>query len=141
MTNFTLVYPFSQTVRQAACADLDAALRLAGLQPGKVDHGVVAYDPETLVRLGIVVFEFSLFVPAREQKYFAIGKQMFGGNAVLYAEDSEGHLLNLDNPPLVQWLPGKDAIERNIELGLIDRPEVRVNNKVTWQWPQKETKP
>jgi len=110
-------------------------LSLVGLTNSETDHGAVA------PRLMIVVYEYSLFVPPEKQSYFAIGRQLFGGVAVLYRVDKDGETIDFTWPiaPKVRWFADRAAVEREIEARLLDRPVMSISSgnevRVFWQWP------
>ena len=124
---FVIVYPSRQNTIVADFTTLRAAQRFAKL--GNVDHGRVAPG------VGIVVAEFGLYVPSSEQSYFTIGGTLFAGNAVLYGFDSKGESTDLLMIPDIGFLQNAAAVERNIALGLVQRPQITANGKVIWQWP------
>jgi len=72
--------------------------------------------------IAIVVDQFSLFVPPEEQRYFIIGRQLYGGNAVLYGYNEEGESIDLPLMPVVIFI-SVAGIEEAIAAGQIDRPQ------------------
>jgi hypothetical protein len=130
---FAIITPSKQNIFVAEFADLDIALRTAGLDGRGVDHGLISYG---FHRIGIIVYEFGLFLPPSEQSYFSINAQLYAGNAVLYGTDDSGATVDLRAMPDVFFMPNQGAVERSIELGLVHRPYMAVNDHVTWQWPQ-----
>ena len=58
--------------------------------------------------------------------------------AVPFGHDDKGGTIDLieDKVPPVLWIPNAAAVERNIELGLVERPQVCVNGAVVWQRPE-----
>jgi hypothetical protein len=110
--------------------NLEAVQIVMGLD--KVDHGVVAPG------IGIVVDEFGLYTPTDKQSYFAIFGRLYAGNAVLYGFNRQGESVDLLTLPPVLFMPSAAAVERNIELGIVHRPQITVNGVVTWQWPDPE---
>lgn len=113
--------------------DLVDTEKSAGLDPYAVDHGVVAPG------IGIVVFEYGLFVEPQQQSYFAINGHLYAGCAALYGFDDEGETVDLDKIPEIQWMDSVEHIEREIAAGRVKRPQIAVNGKVQWQWPQKQS--
>jgi hypothetical protein len=102
----------------------------------KVDHGVVAppdyrHHP---IGIAIIVDEFSLFKMPTEQRYFAIGRRLYAGNAVLYGYDSAGETHDLPHMPAPMFMTLL-GIEEAIASGQIDRPSMFVNGEQVWQWP------
>lgn len=133
---FGLINPKRKTVLIVDAKNLDAALARAGLKMGAVDHAVVAPG------LGIIVHEYALLIPPRQQRYFTLlasasyTRQLYGGNAVLYAFDEHGETIDAhDDVPLhVTWFADAFAVEDAIDKGFIPRPTIRVNDVVTWEW-------
>src|SRR3954447_4344462 len=116
--------------------------REAGLKRGEVDHGTVTALPvERPRRIGIVVYEYGLFVPASRQAYFCVGKHLYAGNAVLYSYDKLGitHDFDADDRASINaflhFFADISEIMRGIENGALDRPVMRINEQVLWQWP------
>ena len=124
---FVIVVPSIQQILPADFSSLRAAQQFANLN--KVDHGRVA------PRVGVVVDEFSLYVRPSSQSYFTIGGQLFAGNAVLYGFDDKGKSVDLLEIPDIGFLQNAAAVERNIALGLVFRPQITANGQVIWQWP------
>jgi len=58
-------------------------------------------------------------------------------NAVPFGHD-KGETIDLIEAkvPPVLCIPNAAAVERNIELGLVERPQARVNGAVVWQRPE-----
>ena len=129
---FAIVDVTQKIVGVVDCDDLLEAQALAGL--GGVDHGVVCPG------VGIVVDEFGLFAPPDEQSYFAINGRLYAGNGVLYGFNKGGELVDLAQVPAVMFMPSARAVERNIEIGTVLRPEISVNGVVTWRWPDPQNK-
>jgi hypothetical protein len=137
---FAIIDPFKQTVEMAESKEIPYAL--AGLDRMRVDHGVVApVTPESPIGLGIIVYEFGLFTPPDKQAYFAIETRLYAGAAVLYCFNKKGETVSMPGVPRVQFMPSARAVERNIELGLIERPTMSVNGVITWRWPEARDNP
>lgn len=130
MQQFAIIRPKTQDVLSLRCRELRDTYVIAGLEPLKIDHGIVIRTPHG--GIGIVVYEYSLFVPPAEQSYFAINGRLYGGNAVLYGF---GETISLPALLPVVFLPNAAAVERNITLGLVQRPQMIANDEVLWQWP------
>jgi hypothetical protein len=126
---FAIVNVSNNTVGVIECDDLFEAQVAAGLK--LVDHGVVAPG------IGIVVGEFGLYTPPDKQSYFAIFRRLYAGNGVLYGFDKHGESVDLIAIPPVLFMPSYRAVERNIELGTVQRPYTAHNGEVTWQWPDR----
>jgi hypothetical protein len=132
---FGVVNPFVQTTMFVNCETIHDAYILAGLSPTQTDHGVIVPG------LGIVVYEYGMFTPADRQAYFAVNRRMYAGNAVLYAFDHTGNEVNLTTLPPIIFFPTAQAVERNIALGLIDRPALTADGTIIWQWPEPRATP
>ena len=128
---YVLVNPILRTATAGDYASLQDAEVAAGLDPGKVDHGMISRS------IGYVVFEFGLFVPPAEQSYFAIGQTLIAGSAVLYGVNAWGESVNLHRStiPDIRWFLGANDVEAAIEAREIIRPQTAVNGSVMWQWP------
>jgi hypothetical protein len=134
---FLAIKPREQRVEIVVADDSNAALQGIGLQQGKVDHGVIWHDESG--GLGIIVDEFGLFTPASEQVYFAIGGRLYAGPALIYAFDEAGITVDFQygNPPFaLAWFENALDVEREIAVGGIERPEMRLDGELVWQWPQ-----
>ena len=128
---FGIVNAFTRSITIDDHKDIETAMTVAGLD--KVDHAVLA--PAAPLGLAIMVHEFGLFTPVDEQAYFSIGGRLFAGNAVLYGFDKMGETVNIPGTPRVVFLPNIKAVERNIDLGLVQRPKISINGVVMWRWP------
>ena len=134
---FAIVQPAETKWEVVEAANLtDIYANIGGLD--LPDHNVIA-PPGCLPSgkgLAIVVNDFSLHVPPRLQRYFVIGRTLFGGNAVLYAFNEQGDSVDIDEVPVIIFM-SLAGVEDAIAQNQIDRPEVRVNGQLTWQWPNK----
>lgn len=128
---YVLVNPILRATLGRSYASLQDAEVAAGLDPGKVDHGMLTRS------IGYVVYEYGLFVPPADQHYFAIGKTLIAGSAVLYGVNAWGETVNLyrSTIPDIRWFLGANDVEAAIDAGEIVRPETAVNGVVTWRWP------
>jgi hypothetical protein len=132
---FGLIQPAIRRATIADFADIQAAQRSVGLSPGEVDFGGVPTVDER--RLHIVVFEFSFFVPAHAQNYFAIGGSPYAGAAVLFASDIDGATIDLAPPlPPIEFFDDAQQFEAAIKLGAVIRPEIKINGMRVWAWPE-----
>lgn len=116
----------------ARCIDVHEMTDLylgLGLRRGMVDHGVAAPG------IGIVVDEFSLMVRPELQRYFAIGRRLYGGNAILFGFHATGNAIDLPVMPLIIFM-SVAGIEDAIARGQIDRPVMSLNDETFWEWPQ-----
>jgi hypothetical protein len=128
---YVLINPVLRTATAGDYASLQDAEVAAGLDPGAVDHGMITRS------IGYVVYEFGLFVPPAQQHYFAMGRGLIAGAAVLYGVDAWGESVNLHRStiPDIRWFLGMNDVEAAIEAGEIIRPETAINGVVTWRWP------
>ena len=126
---FWIVHPESATTQCVRATDITEVYRLAGLDGLQVDHGVVHPG------VGIVVYEYSMFAPPNEQRWFAVGSQLFGGKAVLYGFDHEGSTVDLPEPPPILFFRDAEQVEDMIQRGNVQRPQCAVNGAVYWSWP------
>lgn len=112
-------------------ATLDDALAAVGLSPRHVDHGTVRLG------VGIVVYEFGLYVPAARQQFFSIGRHLYAGTALLYGVGDAGETVDIAfDPAEVRWYASTDEIERAIAARSIDRPIFAAGGEVLWRWPE-----
>ena len=131
---YIIINPKAETVKIVDCESLDKATHEAGLEPLRVDHGTIAQG------LSAVVYEYSLF---ESEHYFAIGGQLFGGNAVLYGYNQEGKTIDITFSQLnkvERWIlfyHGPEQIEAAIADNTVVRPKVKVNDELIWQWGEK----
>lgn len=109
------------------------AVEVAGLEVGEVDHGTIERDPITGNGIGIVVYEYSLFVPSDQQRYFSIKGKLYAGRALLYAYNESGETIDLKRVPDVVFFGSARAVEMAIEAGTLERP---ASKTLGWQWPQ-----
>lgn len=132
---YAIILAGVQTCTIIDCTFEDAK-RIAGLDHD-IDHGHFSRT------LSIAVDGAGLRKPVETQSYFAIAGQLFAGNAILYATNMEGETRSIrekDLPPIF-WMQSAALVERNIELGLLDRPTVAVRMgsldappEVVWEW-------
>lgn len=132
--NFTIIEPGETRIRMIDAREPFELYTQIGLSPGNVDHGVVVPG------IGIVVDGFSLFVPPEHQRYFTIGRRLYGGNAILYGFDGAGETIDIlaalernMMPPVI--FISVAGIKRAIAADQIDQPIVAVNGLKTWEWP------
>lgn len=132
---FVLIEPAERRLSLKPFADLSAALAAVGLHIGEVDFGSLMPDHS------IVVYEFGLFEPPAQQHYFALGKNLYAGNAVVFAEvegesgDVSKECWNLLRSNL-HWFGGMQEVEKAIDQEQIIQPSIKVNGEVVWVWPQ-----
>ena len=137
---FVIINPQTTRVTVVDTKDLNEAKIAAGLDPDQVDHGTIFHD----FRYGgveIVVYEFGLYLPRDVARYFAIGRSLYVGPAVLYAFDAAGETIDMAEPPPISFFPDADAVERAIEARAIIRPIMAINDEVVWRWPEPTSDP
>jgi hypothetical protein len=136
---FAIIDPVKMTVEWAEAKEPWELYPQIGLPvDGGVDHGVVLPWHEAPGRIGIaiIVDQFSLYVPPEHQRYYRIGRQLFGGAAILYGYQEDGESTDLPGLPLVVFMTVA-GIENAIARGEIDRPYIAINNEAPlWQWPE-----
>lgn len=132
---FVIIEPAKTDTKVVEAKNLRDLYTPLGLD--KVDHGLIAPPRETPSGVGImiVVDEFGLFKPKHQQRYFAIGRQLFGGNAVLYGFNEIGESVDLVEMPVVLFM-SLTGVEDAIARGQIDRPSSAVNGDQYWAWPE-----
>lgn len=126
MTRFVHIDPKARTITAIDAKDPHSAV--PSLTLGNVDHGVVTPG------IGIIVYEWGL--REGDGPYFALGGQLYAGDAVLYGYDEAGETIDMpaDIAAPLLWLADKSAVESAIRFGLVDRPQVSVNGVVEWRW-------
>jgi len=128
---FGIVNAKLRTAKILDLPDIDTAKRVARLKPLEVDHGSITRH------MHIIVYEFSLFVPVDKQVWYCIGRQLYGGNAVVYASDDAGETIDMSMlPPPIIWFKDAAAVEQAIGWGQIERPITAFNGAVLWRWPE-----
>lgn len=127
---FCIINTADYTVKLMEARDFNGALRLAGLQPGQIDFGSLSRH------LHIAVYEFGLYLPLPDQRFFSLGHNLYVGNGVLFACDDVGETISMPALPAVMFYKNAAAVEHAIQRGGIYRPQVVVNGTVLWQWPQ-----
>jgi hypothetical protein len=130
----------AHTLTVIEAADPQEGQRLCGLKHNKVDHGIVYREPKE-GGIAIVVDEYGLFVRPLDQRYFAIGRHLYAGNAMLYAFDADGDTTDFGavEEDLVRkhlsWFADATEVARAIFAGEVDRPEMLLNGAKLWEWP------
>jgi hypothetical protein len=126
----------SQQMTMIECDSFGEAKRACGI--GNVDFGTLVHTAN-VGGIQIAVDEFGMFKPAGEQVYFAIGRRLFAGNALLFAINGRGETVDLSISELeyvpVRYFEDAHEVERAIAADEIDRPEMCVNGELFWQWP------
>lgn len=101
---------------------------------GPVDHGILARG------IGYVCFEYAMYVPKEEQRYFTIlgTRKLFAGTNIFYGYNILGHTIDLGDIREIgdiAWLPNYQVVEEMIATGVVLRPEIRVGKSLIWKWP------
>ncbi|RZN30464.1 hypothetical protein [Bradyrhizobium sp. Leo121] len=127
---FEIVDPNARATKLVDVIDLCVAQRVAGLNPGRTDHGTL------WLGLSIVVDEDSLFAPADTLGYFALNFRLYAGPAVLHSHDETGKTCDLPSEVSPIWIKDAAEAESLIQAGLLERPQLAIDGEVFWQWPQ-----
>lgn len=143
MTNFAIIDPKTQTIRNFEAKDYFAAVEAAGLTVGKLDFGSVAVWNDSS-SLSILVYEFSLLDSTYPDQYFVLENQLYNGPAVLFKSDSEGKTTDLpiglaehfasEECTHFRWLGTIENVEKAITDKIVRRPQSAVNGTVVWEW-------
>jgi hypothetical protein len=135
---YALIDPERRKFAVVDCPTIEDAYARVGLKPGEVDHGTV-YRTNDGGSIGIIVFQYSFYVEAAKQHYFALGSKLYAGAAVLYQADRYGQTVGyvIANPLTPRWFRNAAEIEESIRVGLINRPQVILNGNLIWQWPER----
>jgi hypothetical protein len=136
INQFAIIDVEAHTVHLIEDENISAAYDVAGLKSARVDHGMVHPATDDRDGLGIVVEEFGFFVPRDEQGYFEVGGRLYAGNAVLYGFRKGGATASIEKAPAVHFFSDAGEVEAAIADGRIERPAMRINGSLVWQWPQ-----
>jgi hypothetical protein len=102
-----------------------------------VDFGAIyirGYGTDRGDGISIVVYEYGL-LEEFDGPYFALGRSLYAGEAVLYRFDGHGVTVDIgDYRPKPLWLKTREDVELAIAAGMVDRPVTAVNGAVVWQW-------
>jgi hypothetical protein len=136
MTSVVIIKPGERLYQRVNVKRLEEAYAMVGLKAGEVDHGALM----PLVdggNVGVVVYEFAFMVPASEQSYFSLNGQLFAGPAVLYQVDGFGLTVDMGGSTIVtKFYDDAAHVEYLIGQSVLERPAIRVNGEVLWQWPE-----
>lgn len=130
---FCLIDAGERTVKVADAKTPQEAYVMVGLKPLEIDHGTIFRDTNGC-GVCIVVYEYGLMAPPNEMHFFSVGRQLYAGNAVLYAFDEHGETIDLSEPPPVMFYRSCHEAEQAIRRGEIIRPQTAVNGEVMWEW-------
>lgn len=147
MTRAILIDPRTQTLSEVTTPDdssktLDCWKLLMDIPSGLID--VVSIMPE----VDLIVDDEGLTEPNQRFFTFVGSKGLLSGKAILTGTNSDGETISLDPrvtigdlQTRVIWLGDAVNVERNIALGLMNRPQTRINGEVVWQWSAEDAKP
>ena len=131
---FGLIKPKEQEFAVIDCRDSTEAEGQAGLKSGEVDFAAIR------PRIHIVLSAFGLFVPTNRQHYFAMGRYLYAGKAVLFGTNIKGETVDLELPLpdelIPRWFRFTEEIEWAIDKNLVLRPHLMLNGRVIWRWPE-----
>jgi hypothetical protein len=126
---YAIINPKKQTLRAIDASSFEVALDAAELADVGRDHSMVTRQ------IGIVVYEYALYVPPAEQHYFALNGKLYGGNALLYACNETGETIDLTICPEPTFFKSADDVEAAIYMGKVERPIVALDDRIVWKWP------
>lgn len=136
---FGIINPETHTFDVVDVDTIVKAYALAGLDPGRTDHGVAA-DLENKHKVCFVVYEFGFFIAVKEQHYFEICGRLVAGSALIYECDFYGRTVDLSDEAVAvivapTWFDTVDEVELAIAAGAVLRPRLAINGEVVWEWP------
>lgn len=139
MPNYVLVNTNARTIELKDFADYRDALKAIGLESGMVDFGSLGAFHDLTIH--IMVYEYGLIRPI-QTTYFRVAKQLFNGNAIIFASNPEGETVNFPSNiaehwkscPEFEWLNSSEEAEEAITSGRATRPQQTINGKIFWQW-------
>jgi hypothetical protein len=134
---FVLIEPQNCSVKMVDTTMAEAYQRM-GLEPSEVDHGILMPAENDRPGLAVVVYQFSLRVPARTQRWWQLGNQLYGGNAVIYAFSKNGVTVNMDLVPPVVFFGNVDAVQEAINKGQLVKPAMYLDNQCIWEWSMEQ---
>jgi hypothetical protein len=136
--NFLVINPWRCSIKDVDGEEnLEAAYAEAGLKRGQVDFATLHRNPANGTTINIIVYEYGLFKPPAEGRYFSLGNQLYEGGAVLFAADEEGNTISYpkESKPPVTFYGSANDVEAAIARGEIQRPRSSVNGAIVWEWP------
>lgn len=130
---FLTIEPAKRLAQYIDAEDIWQAMETVGLMRNRVDFGNLTRG------IQIVVYEFGLFEPDKHH-HFAIGANMFAGNAVISSYNEMGDTTDIDQRMKIEdhvtYLGNREETERSIQMRVIPRREIRANGKRVWEWGQ-----
>lgn len=144
MTIFCIVEPEYSNYKLVDAPSMDSALELAGLQSGRLDHGVLIRavptqdSDEPPFTIALFAYEFGLY--QRDTHYWTVpvSADVYCGNTVLYEATIEGDTIDFKHPDVlkgIKFYHGHEQLERAIQANKVRRPKIAINGLVVWEWP------
>jgi hypothetical protein len=135
---FGIVKPRERGVTLVVMHDLFDAYESIGLPRGGagIDHGPVIDPPWNGIGFSIAVDERTIFSARDHRDFFALGKRLFAGEAVVYAHTLWEISVDLPHDVPIRYFDSLDAIEAEIAVGTLERPTMWHGDAIAWQWPQ-----
>lgn len=124
--------------------DIDALNQFArGWINHNLDHATIMVHEGR--RYMIIVYGLGLVGgPDTSKFYFALGRQLFNGRAIIYCANYKGETIavprtlaahwNNQDCEDFNWVGSANAAEKLMTTGRLDRPQTEVNGEVVWQW-------
>lgn len=128
---FVTIEPAAHLISVVDCRTYKDAIKLAGLTLSDVDHGKIDAN------VAIVVSQFAMFADPDKQHYFSFDGRLYAGNALLYSyETGSGETRDMPDVKFAPiFLHGRAEVEAAIANGIVVRPELTVNSRPVWRWP------
>ena len=139
MTRIIVIDPRDRTITTLEVDAKAGPLHASIITPGKggVDHG------QLMPGFHIIVNGFGLVGDGEDTGYFSLGRQLFNGAAVVYATDEAGETIDTDQEQLdlikavAHFYGSTGEVEAAIASYRLQRPQMSINGKVVWRWPDK----
>lgn len=132
---FSVIDPNIRSIEHREFSSLEKALQSLDLHRREIQFGSVLL-PQT--DLGIAVDGNGLYEDPERQKFFAIGRQLFAGPAVIFGRDEDGEIASVPKDVffIIRWFDHYQRIVEAIERGEIDQPCIKIGGEPLWVWPQ-----
>lgn len=134
---FVTIDPRNATVEIVQAKEVTEVYERVGLERGKVDFATIHRYEDNGYTINIVVFEYGLFLPSDQGKYFSLGSHLYEGGAVIFAADAIGNTIDIRAKPPVMFYRDGAEVENAIAAGVLQRPTIAINEKEIWSWPAK----
>jgi len=137
---FATVVPSRKQINHVAVNDLYGALALVGLTDiRRIDHGVVIQpDKEGQLGFSVAVEAMAMYRNGGDvSNVFAVGKQLFAGNGVVYAHSATVRSVDCPNPAPVRFFSSMAEIEAEFAAKTLDAPKAWDGPALAWTWPAK----